>query len=103
MQFLGCLFVLFLGIIFIITAFLGSILNAVFSFLGLKKPVTFTRGTQRPYGNTTGQGGRRQQQEEETEQDYRGGNSSGQYRGQQQPGGKIFQKDDSEYVDFEEI
>lgn len=104
-NFLGCFFVLFLGIIIVVFAFLGSIINIILSFLGIKKRVrndyTRTGGYDRQgsaYGSRdTYDRGQGRQQDEQTNYD------NGQQRSTGQQTGKIFEKDESEYVDFEEI
>ena len=101
-NFLGCFFVLFLGIIIVAFAFLGSIINIILSFLGIKKRVrndySRTGGYDRQssaYGNRDAYGQGRQDEQP----DY----DKGQQRTAGQQNGKIFEKDESEYVDFEEV
>lgn len=103
-SYLGCLFALLFGVVFIIFAFIGTIIDVVLSFLGLKKRTTKFTG----FGQ---QGGARQQnnygrQQSAYGQQQSSGQSDGyeqhrESRGQQTH--KIFEKDDSEYVDFEEV
>lgn len=90
MHFLGCLFALFLGIIFIVAVFLGSIIDFILTALGLKKRVTNNTSAFRRmdgFSHTEGQSDRPQDPTPS--------------QGHQNE--KIFKKDDSEYVDFEEI
>lgn len=95
MQFLGCLFVLLFGVLLVIVAFLGSFINAVLSFFGLKNRVRYKSHAHSSYGSS-------QDADRSQERQQQGPGYSGSQNGSQ-PGGKIFQKDDSEYVDFEEI
>lgn len=100
-NFLGCLFVLVFGIIFISVAFLGQIINVILSLLGLKKRVNYNRGgfgTFHDFGSQ--QSG--SQQSSTRRQQYDDG-PSGSQAGGSSPNGKIFQMDESEYVDFEEV
>lgn len=89
MQFLGCLFALILGLIFVAVAFLGSIVNSILSILGLKKRVRQSAGFRDGYASGPAGTGSRQPDEPHS--------TAGQSKG------KIFEKDDSEYVDFEEV
>lgn len=91
-NFLGCFFVLILGILFIGIAFLGSLIDAVFSFLGLKKRVN--RDSNNAFNQQQGNYNHQNSQQSRHGQDQ-------QTAGQQTR--KIFEKDDSEYVDFEEL
>lgn len=101
LQFFGCLGVFLLGIIFIALAFLGNIIDSILVFLGLKKRSSrpssgFGFG---PTGFGTGAGG----QGTASRPNSGGTPNRNQQptRGQQKR--KIFEKDESEYVDFEEI
>lgn len=111
MHFLGCLFVfLFAGILFVV-AFAGIIIDNILVFLGLKKRRQPFNG----FGGYNRQGGAYGpfgQQGSADDFDSVDSASQGAGRGRQQQaggnhapqqGGKIFQKDDSEYVDFEEV
>lgn len=102
-NFLGCLFVLLLGIVIAAFAFLGGIINFILSLLGFKKRVNSDNRTSGAYnrqGSAYGNGGAYSQGRQQSDQsDYDGG----QQRTTGQQTGKIFEKDDSEYVDFEEI
>lgn len=89
MQFLGCLFALILGLIFVAVAFLGSIVNFILSVLGFNKRVQQSAGFRD--GSATGSAGTGSRQPDEPH------STAGQSKG------KIFKKDDSEYVDFEEV
>lgn len=97
MNLLGCFFALLLGILFIGLAFIGNVINVILSILGFKKRIDPTAGfgqqsggaQQRSYGSSQ-QSGNSQQQSQQAS-----------HTGQQTH--KIFEKDDSEYVDFEEV
>lgn len=105
MHLLGCLFALLLGVIIIIVAFLGSIARAVMTLLGLK-PNNWNGGqnhtTRSTYqqGGTAGnqQGGYRQDERSYQEEDRSQGKAHN-----SQPGHKIFERNENEYVDFEEV
>lgn len=93
MHFLGCLFALFLGVFIIGVTFIGSIIDFILSALGLKKRTNSTHSgfsSQRGFGS-------QQSEFEEQQRQSRPEPSRGQQKG------KIFTKDESEYVDFEEI
>ena len=102
-NFLGCFFVLFLGIIIVAFAFLGSIINIILSFLGIKKRVrndyTRTSGNNRQSSAFGNRGGYTQGRQQDEQSNY----DNGQQRTTGQQTGKIFEKDESEYVDFEEV
>lgn len=110
-SYLGCLFALLFGVVFIIFAFIGTIIDVVLSFLGLKKRTTkFTGFGQQGGARQQNNYGRQQsaygQQQSGFSQQQSSGQSDGyeqhrEFRGQQTH--KIFEKDDSEYVDFEEV
>lgn len=100
MHFLGCLFALALGIIFIGATFIGSIINFILSLFGIGKRVNDNAfGGYRSNGQSSANYGQtqNQQQEEQRQQSQRSQQTAGQQRG------KIFEKNDSEYVDFEEV
>lgn len=101
MHFLGCLFALFLGVIFIGVAFLGSVIDFILSLLGLKKRVNNTSsgfGSQRNAYGSQQRGYDSQQDGFDSQQNYQQHeHPHGQHKG------KIFTKDESEYVDFEEV
>lgn len=95
MHLLGCLFALVFGVFVIGAIFLGSIIDMIFSLLGIKKRVTrrnFRSYSERQSDYGPGQTGYGQRQHGQQQQ---------QSQGQQTR--KIFEKDDSEYVDFEEV
>lgn len=99
MHLLGCLFALVLGVFFIGAMFIGSIINFVLSLLGIRKRVTDDA-----FGNfrTTGQSSTSySQSKHEEQQRQQRSHDSQRTAGQQR--GKIFEKNDSEYVDFEEV
>lgn len=110
LQFFGCLGVFLLGIILIAVAFLGNLIDSILVFLGLKK-----RGSRPssgfgygPAGYGTGASGRstaNRQSQQGTQ--YRDAGSTSSRHNEQPTRGKqkrkIFEKDESEYVDFEEI
>lgn len=110
-SYLGCLFALLFSVVFIIFAFVGSIIDVVLRFLGIKR-------TSNSFSGFGQQGGARQQNAYSRQQN--GGNRQQSSYGQQQSSGqgdgyeqhresrgqqthKIFEKDDNEYVDFEEV
>lgn len=102
MHFLGCLFALFLGLIIIAAVFIGSVIDFILAFLGLKKRGTAFGGQspfgtfrQGPYDNQDPSAGTRQQTTD--------GRQQAPHHSTGQQSQKIFQKDDSEYVDFEEV
>lgn len=111
MHLLGCLFVfLFAGLLFVL-AFAGIIIDNILVFLGLKKrrQPFGGFGAYGRQGNPYGPFGQQGQNDDFDSFDS-SSNASGRSRQQQstgnrppQQGGKIFQKDDSEYVDFEEV
>lgn len=93
MEFLGCLFALLVGVVFLGVAFLGSIFNFILSLFGLNKRVSNTAGN---FNSQQGRGG--SQQGNHSQQNQHTADSP-----HRKPQGKIFQKNESEYVDFEEI
>lgn len=91
-SFFGCLFVLLFAVVFIFIAFIGQVADMIFTFLGLKKRVNNDRSG---FGGFSGNGTQQQRQQQRT--------SDRQQPNGNHPKGKIFEKDDSEYVDFEEV
>ena len=87
MHFLGCLFILVLAIVMVGFAFLGTIINAILSLFGLSNRVK-----SRPYTQSRRQSDRQEASQQQSQQQSAGRQNQ-----------KIFEKDDSEYVDFEEI
>ena len=91
MHFLGCLFLLVLAVVMIGFAFLGTIINAILSLFGLNNRVkshTYNQSSRQSDRQSDRQSASRQQSHQQS-------------AGRQNQ--KIFEKDDSEYVDFEEI
>lgn len=111
MQLLGCLFVfLFAGLLFVV-GFAGLIIDKILVLLGLKQPRQPLGGFG-AYGQQGRQYGPFGQQGQDDDFDSVDSPNGAPGRGRQQQasghsgpqqGGKIFEKDDSEYVDFEEV
>lgn len=98
MHFLGCLFALVLGVVFIGAMFIGSIINFVLSLLGIRKRVSNDAfGNYRTDGQSSANNGQSHQEEQRHQRSQDSQRTAGQQRG------KIFEKNDSEYVDFEEV
>ncbi|MCF0235521.1 MAG: DUF4834 family protein [Bacteroidaceae bacterium] len=87
LKFLGCLGALLFGLIFLALALLQNFWQFVRTLLGLHNPTSSAQGPQT--------GGARQSAHQS--------NQSGRTASTGQPSEKIFERDDSEYVDFEEI
>lgn len=87
MHFLGCLFLLVLAVVMIGFAFLGTIINAILSLFGLNNRVK-----SHTYNRSSRQSDRQSASRQQSHQQSAGRQNQ-----------KIFEKDDSEYVDFEEI
>ena len=87
MHFLGCLFLLVLAVVMIGFAFLGTIINAILSLFGLNNRVK-----SHTYNQSSRQSDRQESSQQQSQQQSAGRQNQ-----------KIFEKDDSEYVDFEEI
>lgn len=94
MHFLGCLFVLLLALLMIGFAFIGSVISFFLSLFGIDRKVTRQRHSQSGWQQQSARQDTSQYGEKKQSQSS---HSSGR---QTQ---KIFEKDDSEYVDFEEI
>lgn len=99
-SFFGCLLVLLFGIVIAVFVIIGNLIDVILSFLGFKKRVTNNATRNGGYsnqqsaygnGNAYNQGGQQH------------GPDHGQQRTARHQNGKIFEKDDSEYVDFEEV
>ena len=102
MHLLGCLFALVFGVFVIGAIFLGSIIDMIFSLLGIKKRVTrrnFSSYSERQSDYGPGQTGYGTRHDGYGQRQH--GQQQQQSQGQQTR--KIFEKDDSEYVDFEEV
>lgn len=110
-SYLGCLFALLFGVVFIIFAFVGSIIDVVLRFLGLKKGGNTFSGfgqqggarQQSAYGQQQGNYGRQQNDGSQQRGAGQGGGREQHRESRGQQTHKIFEKDDSEYVDFEEV
>lgn len=96
-SYLGCLFALLFGVVFIIFAFVGSIIDVVLRFLGIKRTSNSFSGFGQQGGASQQSGFGQQQSSSQSD----GRDQHRESRGQQTH--KIFEKDDSEYVDFEEV
>ena len=83
---LGCLFALIFGFFIFLFSIAHTLVRTIYSFLGFT-PRKESGSSQRP-GNAQGQG---------TGTAHSKGNS------RQRRSGKIFRKDEGEYIDFEEI
>lgn len=89
MHFFGCLLIgLFFLLIFAI-ALIGSVIDRILVFLGLRKP-------RKPFGQFSARPDEAPQWDDPQKDNGNG-------RKQQKHQGKIFEKDESEYVDFEEV
>lgn len=95
MHFLGCLFVLLFAAIFIGLAFIGNIISVILSIFGIKPRINRRQNT--AYDGWQDAYGRQNSGENRKQDDTQSGHSTGR---QTQ---KIFEKDDSEYVDYEEV
>lgn len=80
----GCLLALFIGIVFILFSFFSSIFRL---FMGVKQTVHNAMG---------GQTSRPQTETENAE-------AAGRRHSHRRPSGRFFDKDEGEYVDFEEL
>lgn len=93
MHLLGCLLAGFIFFIFIGFAIIGGVIDLLLQLLGLKKR---SANTTTHYSYRSGDDGASYGSD-----GFHGGYDSTQSQGQQTQ--KIFKKDDSEYVDFEEV
>ena len=84
---LGCLFALIFGFFIFLFSIAQTLVRTIYSFLGFTPHKESGSSSQRP-GNAQGQG---------TGTAHSKGNS------RQRRSGKIFRKDEGEYIDFEEI
>ena len=93
-TFLGCLFALFIGILFFSRFLLKYAFRFLLSLIGIKLPEeeqSFQQGTQGQ--SQSGEQAHQQQQSSAHQHSGQNGTSNG----------KIFTKDESEYVDFEDV
>lgn len=88
MHFLGCLFMGIFVLLIFALAFIGSLIDRILVFLGLRKP-------RRPFGQFNTASDTDEPRWEDPESATR--------QKPAKPHGKIFEKDESEYVDFEEV
>ena len=84
---LGCLFALIFGFFIFLFSIAHTLVRTIYSFLGITPRGESGSNSRRP-GNAQGQG---------TGTAHSKGNS------RQRRSGKIFRKDEGEYIDFEEI
>lgn len=84
---LGCLFALIFGFFIFLFSIAHTLVRTIYSFLGITPRRESGSSSRRP-GNAQGQG---------TGTAHSKGNS------RQRRSGKIFRKDEGEYIDFEEI
>ena len=87
-TFLGCLFAFFIGLFFVAWALLHQGLRFILSLLGIKLP-------------DNAEAFRQQAQQANSSQQQR--NSSQSSADNASSNGKIFMKDESEYVEFEDV
>ena len=96
-TFLGCLFAFFIGLFFVAWALLHQGLRFILSLLGIKLPDNAEAFRQQGQQQAQQQG---QQQANRSQQQR---NSSQSSADNASSNGKIFMKDESEYVDFEDV
>ena len=92
MHFLGCLFALIFAAFFIGLAFIGNIISVILSILGVKPRINRRQNTTYGWENVDSR---------DTGNDRQESTQTGHSTGRQTQ--KIFEKDDSEYVDYEEV
>lgn len=92
-TFLGCLFALFIGIFFFSRFLLKYALRFLLSLMGIKLPEEGQSFQQRTQGQS--QSGEQARQQQSSAHQHSGQNGTS--------NGKIFTKDESEYVDFEDV
>lgn len=93
-TFLGCLFALFIGIFIFSRFLLKYAFRFILSLMGIKLPEEGQGFQQRTQGQSQRDEQTRRQQQSSVHQ-HSGGNETS--------NGKIFTKDESEYVDFEDV
>lgn len=95
MHFLGCLFALLFAAVFIGLAFIGNIISVILSILGVKPRINRKRNTayDRWQDVNDTQNSRENRQKDNSQTGHTAGRQTQ----------KIFEKDDSEYVDYEEV
>ena len=95
---LGCFFTLVVGFIVFFAILFGRVLNFILSLFG----IGFTNNTDQYNAGTQQQGYRQNtNRQRSTSQQSNRHSSSNAHTGRQQE--KIFTKDESEYVDFEDV
>ena len=93
-TFLGCLFAIFIGIIFFIWVLLNQGLRFILSLLGIKLPNS--KSSFREYAQQQGQQNANSSQQQQNSSTQNSSDSAS-------SNGKIFTKDESEYVEFEDV
>ena len=91
-TFLGCLFAFFIGLFFVAWALLHQGLRFILSLLGIKLP-----------DNTEAFRQQAQQGQQQANRSQQQRNSSQSSADNASSNGKIFMKDESEYVEFEDV
>ena len=92
-TFLGCLFAFFIGLFFVAWALLHQGLRFILSLLGIKLPDNAEAFRQQAQQQGQQQANRSQQQRNSSQSSADNASSNG----------KIFMKDESEYVEFEDF
>lgn len=92
-TFLGCLFAFFIGLFFVAWALLHQGLRFILSLLGIKLPDNAEAFRQQAQQQGQQQANRSQQQRNSSQSSADNASSNG----------KFFMKDESEYVEFEDV
>ncbi len=89
MKFLGCLFVLIFGVVFVAFAFLQQLYHTFFGPTPSSRRSTSSSSSSQSYQRNTSSGNAHHE--------------TGRQNSRQRRSGKIFAKNEGEYVDFEEV
>lgn len=101
---LGCLFILIFGIFLFIIGIFRFIAQVLFGGGSARRPNPWnTRNTQTNYNRSTNTETNNSSQSQQTHTEYTAGNAHHEFGNNGRNNGKIFQKNEGEYVDFEEV
>lgn len=101
---LGCLFILFFGIFLFFIGIIRFIAKILFGGSHARRPNPWnTKNTQNDYNRSTNTQTKDSSQSKQTRTEYTTGNAHHESGNNGRNNSKIFQKNEGEYVDFEEV
>ena len=101
---LGCLFILIFGVFLFVIGIFKLLMNWIFGGTSRPNPWNRTNGPQYNHTNNRNTSSSQRNSQSENHSDYKSGNAHHENSGgSRNSNGKIFEKNEGEYVDFEEV